>query len=64
MDKYAQLKRFHHELRLQVYMYTFMYVDPETIPLEDHFPATKTFVENYKKILTPGLVPKHCLGFS
>ena len=41
MDKYGLLKRFHHDLRLQVYMYDFMYVDPQTIPVEDHFTATK-----------------------
>ena len=45
-------------------MYAFMYVDPETIPVEDHFTATKTFVDNYKKISTPRIVPKHWLVFS
>ena len=64
MDKYAQLKKFHHDWRLQVYMYTFMYVDPKTTPVEDHFTATKTFAVNYKKILTPVAVPKHCIIFS
>ena len=42
-------------------MYAFMYVDPETIPAEDNFPATKNFVDKYKKISTPGLVPKIAL---
>ena len=37
MDKYAQLKRFHHDLQLKVYMYAFMYVDPETVPGEGNF---------------------------
>ena len=46
MDKYAQLKRFQHDLRLQVYIYDFMYVYPDTIPVEDQLSATKTFVEN------------------
>ena len=64
MYKYAQLKRFHHERRLQVYMYDFMYVYPETIPEEGHFTATKSFVAKYKKISTPGPVPKYWLGFS
>ena len=32
--------------------------------MEDHFPATKTIVVNYKKMSTPGTVPKHRLGFS
>ena len=41
MDKYAQLMRFHHDLQFQLYMYALMYADPETIPVEDHFPATK-----------------------
>ena len=50
MHSYAQLKCFHHGLRLQVYMYNFMYVDPDTIPVQDRFTATKTFVENYKNI--------------
>ena len=39
--KYAKLKRFRHYCRLQVYMYAFMYVDPEKIPVEDHFTSTK-----------------------
>ena len=42
MDKCVQLKRFHRDHRLQVYMYAFMYVDIETIPVENRFPATKT----------------------
>ena len=46
MDKYAQMKSFHRGSRLQVYMYAFMYVDPETMPAEDHVPSTKIFVVN------------------
>ena len=64
MYTYAQLNRFHHDLRIQVYMYDFMYIDPEIIPVEDHFPATKIFVVNYNKISTPQPVPKHRIGFS
>ena len=64
MYNYARLKRFHHDFRLQFYMYAFMYVDPQTIPAGDHFPSTKLFFVNYKKISTPGPVPKHRLGFS
>ena len=46
MVKYAQIKKFHRECRLQVYMYSFMYVDPEAI-LEDYrFPATRFFSKN------------------
>ena len=48
---------FHHDHLLQVFKYAFMYVDPETIPEEDHFSDTKTFVDNYKKIKTTGTVP-------
>ena len=64
MHKYAQLNGFNHDLKLQVYMYCFMYVDPETMPAEDHFPDTETFVVSYKEISAPGTVPKHWLGFS
>ena len=64
MDKYAQLKRFHQYLQIQVYIFSYMYVDTKTIPVEDNFTATKTFVVNYKKISTPGIVPKYWLGFS
>ena len=35
-----------------------MYVNHETISEEEHFPYTKTFVENYKKMSNPGPVPK------
>ena len=45
-------------------MHAFMYVDPETIPVEDHFTATEMFVDNYKKMSTTGPVPKNWLGFS
>ena len=31
MDKYTQIKRFHYEFRIQVYMYVSMYVDPGTM---------------------------------
>ena len=41
MYKYAQLKRFHHDGRTQVYIYAVKYVDPDTMPAKDHFPATK-----------------------
>ena len=64
MDIYAQLKRFHHDHLLQVYMYDFMYVDNETIPVEEHFTATKKCVVNYKKMSTPGPIPRHWLVFS
>ena len=64
MNKYAQLKRFHHNRRLQVYIYDFMYVDLEPMPVEENFPDTKEFVENYNKMLNSGPFPKQWLGFS
>ena len=64
MNKYAQLKRCHCDRQLQVYMYAFMYVNPKTMPIEDHFIATRTFVVNYNKTSTPGTVLKHQLVFS
>ena len=64
MDKYAKLKRLHHDLRLQVYIYNFIYVDTDTIPVDENFTTKKTYVLNYKKMSTPGTVPKNWLGFS
>ena len=64
MDKYAQMKRFNHDHRLQAYMYALMYVYPVKIPVEYSFTDTKYFSGNYNKISTPGPVPKHWLGFS
>ena len=59
MYKYSQLKRFCHDHQLQVYMFDFMYVDTEIIPVEDYFSATDKNLKNYKKMSTPGPVPKH-----
>ena len=42
MDKYSQMKMVHRDRRLQSYMYTFVYVDPEKIPVEDYFTAKNT----------------------
>ena len=39
--KFARLKRSRHYHRLEVYMYGFMYVNTETMPVEDPFPDTK-----------------------
>ena len=50
MDKYAQMKRLHHDCWLQVYMYNFMYVYTGTIPEEYHFPSTNKIVGKYKEI--------------
>ena len=64
MYKYSQLKRFHHDQRLQVYMYAFMYVYPQIMPVGDHFLDTKPFIVNYKKMSTPVPVARHWLVFS
>ena len=58
------MKRFHHGGRLQVYMHDFVYVDPDTMTVEDHFPATKIFFVDYNKMSTTVTVPKHWLVFS
>ena len=57
------MKRFHNDRQLKVYMHAFMYVNPEINPEDYYFSGTKIFVEDYKKILTPGPVPKHWLIF-
>ena len=59
MDKNAQMERIYHDQQLQVYMYDFMYVELDTMPPEDNFSDTRTFVDNYKKMSTPGPVPKN-----
>ena len=41
-----------------------MYADPQTNPVEEHFPATKTCVVKYNKMSTPVPVPKYWLRFS
>ena len=58
------MKRFHHDRILQVYVPAFVYVDTETMPVKDHFPAIKTWFVNYNKILTPVTLPKYWLVFS
>ena len=37
MYKYTQMKMFHHDRWLQVYMYAFMHVDPQPIQADYHF---------------------------
>ena len=64
MDKYSLMKMFHCGHRRQVYTYAFVYVDPEIMPEKDYFLNTKTFVDNYKIISTPGPFLKHWLGFN
>ena len=41
-----------------------MYVDSKTMPVEDYFPATKTFIDIYKKMSTPVPVTKHWFELS
>ena len=45
-------------------MYAFIYVDPEIMPVEDHFTATKTFVVNSKNISTTETALKYCPVFT
>ena len=49
MAKYAQPNRFYNDLQLQVYMYAFMNVDTETIPVEEYSPAKKCLLRNKRK---------------
>ena len=49
MDKYSQMKRFHHDPRLQDNIYAFIYLDTEAILEEDSFPDTNKFVSNHNK---------------
>ena len=48
MEKYAHMKMFHHDHRIQVYMYSSMYVNPKKISKEEYFPAT--IFQDYKKV--------------
>ena len=63
IDKYALMKMFQYEHQLQVYMYDFMYVDREAMAEEEYFSDTKTVVENYKNMSTPGPVTIFLLRF-
>ena len=62
-DKYVQMKRFNNDQHLQFYMYDFMYVDTDTITEEEYFSSTRNIFENYKKMSTPGPVPKYWILF-
>ena len=63
MEKYAIMKRFHHDYRFQVYIYALIYGDLETIPVRNYFPAAQK-IENYKKIPIQRPVLKYWLQFS
>ena len=41
-----------------------MYVDPETIPEEEYFQETKTFIDDKKKMSTPWPATKYWPEFS
>ena len=58
------MKRFHNDRWIQVYMYAFMYIYPETITEEIYSPDTRTYDETYKNRSTNGPVPTHCIGFN
>ena len=62
--KYSQLKIYHSDDQLQVYMYAFMYVDPETFSVEDHFPAKKSFFSKQHENGNSRNSPKNWTGFS
>ena len=64
MDKYAQIKRFHYDRWLQVYMDAFIYVDSDTTEEEEYLPYTKFVVVNYKRRSAPASVPKIWIWFS
>ena len=47
IDKYAKLKRFHHDRPLKVYIYDFMYIDPQTMPAEDYIIIHSSSFEDF-----------------
>ena len=61
MNRFEQLRRFHHDHQLKAYTYAFMYAYPQTVPVEAHFTDSKTFVVNYQKMSTKGQAPKYWL---
>ena len=48
MDKYVLLDILHHYRQLQVYIYAFMYIDSDTMQVEDSFPATIKYQLRYQ----------------
>ena len=57
------MRRLYLNDQLQIYIYVFMYFNPVKMLVNDYFTASK-YVDNYKKWLTPGPIPKDCLGLS
>ena len=49
MDKYVIMERFHCDHRLQIQMYDFIFVNLETMKVEDYFTAITKIVEKYNK---------------
>ena len=43
MNKYIQIKKFHHGCWFKVYIYNFMYIKPDTISEEEYLTATNVF---------------------
>ena len=62
MYKYSQLKRFFYDRQLQVYMYAFMYVDPDTMPEEKKTPDTKKMLQTTRKCQIQDQSQKIVLG--
>ena len=52
MYKYEQLKRFCHDHWHQVYMYDSIYVDLETVPVEDHISSAKNLLWTTRRCKT------------
>ena len=62
-DKYAQIKRFHYERWLQVYMYDFMYVDPEKMKEDEYYHTQIYLLETTRRYQLQDQSPKVCLEF-
>ena len=64
MYKYVQIKRFHYDSWIQVYMDAFVYVDTDKTEEEEYLPDTKFVVVNYKRRSAPESVPTHIFNQS
>ena len=49
MEKYALIKIFHHDPQIQVYMYYFMYVYPETIKRRTNYQIPEDMMRTTRK---------------
>ena len=43
------MKKCHYDKQIEVYMYSYMCVDTETMAEEDYFPATKLLLKTIRK---------------